>query len=366
MKFSCSQKDFSSAVTNVQRAVSAKTNLPALEGILIKASDSCVELCGYDLEIGITTFISCNVAKKGEIVVSAKLLGDIVRRLPENTVDIETDDKMIIYIKSGQAQYQLVGISSEEYPELPKVEKMDEIKIKSGLLKNMIKQTIFAISDNFSKPIYTGSLFDIENNILKIISVDGYRMAIRQEAIECSTTNKFVIPGKTLSEILKLTCDDENNIEIIIGQRHAIFKIENYSIISRLIEGNFIDYKTTIPPENKTEIIINTRGLIAAVERMSLLTSEKIQSPIRCMVEDTQVKLFCSTSIGRANDAMSADVKGENVEIGLNSKYLLDALKNSETDEIKLQLNGSLTPMKIIPVQGDAFLYLVVPMRFKQ
>jgi len=366
MKFSCNQKDFSTAVTNVQRAVSTKTNLPSLEGILIRAEDERIILCGYDLEIGITTFINCNVIEKGELVVSAKLLGDIVRRLPENTVDIETDEKMIIYIKSGQAEYQIVGISSEEYPDLPRVEKMDDIVIKSGILKNMIKQTIFAVSDNFSKPIYTGSLFEIDNNLLKIISVDGYRMAIRQEVIDCNKTNKFVVPGKTLSEILKLSSDEEKEIEIIIGQRHAIFKIDNYSIISRLIEGNFIDYKTTIPPEVKTEIIINTRGLIAAVERMSLLTSDKIQSPIRCMVEDSQIKLFCSTSIGRANDAMPANIDGENVEIGLNSRYLLDALKNSDTDEIRLQLNGSLTPMKIIPVKGDSFLFLVVPMRFKQ
>lgn len=366
MKFSCNQKDFSAAVTNVQRAVSTKTNLPALEGILIKAEEGKITLCGYDLEIGITTFIECNVQEKGEIVVSAKLLGEIVRRLPENTVDIKTDEKMIVYINSGQAEYNIVGISSEEYPELPKVEEMENISINSNIIKTMIKQTIFAISDDLTKPIYTGSLFDIENNLLKIVSVDGFRMAIRQETISCDKNSKFVVPGKTLSEILKLITDDENNVDIIIGQRHAVFKIENYSIISRLIEGNFLDYKTTVPPDKKTEIVINTRSFIAAVERMSLLTSDKIQSPIRCVVEDTQVKLFCSTAIGKANDAIAADINGENVEIGLNCRYLLDALKNTETDEVKIQLNGSLTPMKIVPIEGDSFLFLVVPMRFKQ
>lgn len=366
MKFSCNQKDFSAAVTNVQRAVSAKTNLPALEGILIKAEEGKITLCGYDLEIGITTFIKCNVQEKGEIVVSAKLLGEIVRRLPENTVDIKTDEKMIVYINSGQAEYNIVGISSEEYPELPKVEEMENISINSNIIKTMIKQTIFAISDDLTKPIYTGSLFDIENNLLKIVSVDGFRMAIRQETISCDKNSKFVVPGKTLSEILKLITDDEKSVDIIIGQRHAVFKIENYSIISRLIEGNFLDYKTTVPPDKKTEIVINTKSFIAAVERMSLLTSDKIQSPIRCVVEDTQVKLFCSTAIGKANDAIAANINGENVEIGLNCRYLLDALKNTETDEVKIQLNGSLTPMKIVPIEGDSFLFLVVPMRFKQ
>lgn len=366
MKFSCNQKDFSSAVTNVQRAVSTKTNLPALEGILIKAEDGKITLCGYDLEIGITTFIECNVQEKGEIVVSAKLLGDIVRRLPENTVNIETDEKMIVYINSGKAEYNIVGISSEEYPELPRVEEMEKISINGNIIKSMIKQTVFAISDDLTKPIYTGSLFDIENNMLKIVSVDGFRMAVRQETINSEQNSKFVVPGKTLSEILKLTSDEENDVEIIIGQRHAVFNIENYSIISRLIEGNFLDYKSTIPAENKTEIVINTRSFIAAVERMSLLISDKIQSPIRCVVDDTQVKLFCSTAIGKANDSITANINGENVEIGLNCRYLLDALKNTETDEVKVQLNGSLTPMKIVPIQGDSFVFLVVPMRFKQ
>ena len=366
LKFSCNQKDFSSAVTNVQRAVSTKTNLPALEGILIKAEEGRITLCGYDLEIGITTFIECNVQEKGEIVVSAKLLGEIVRRLPENTVNIETDEKMIVYINSGLAEYNIVGISSEEYPELPKVEEMENISINSNILKTMIKQTIFATSDDLTKPIYTGSLFDIENNLMKIVSVDGFRMAVRQETISCDKNSKFVVPSKTLSEILKLITDEEKNVEIIIGQRHAVFKVENYSIISRLIEGNFLDYKTTIPPDNKTEIVINTRNFISAVERMSLLTSDIIQCPIRCVVEDTQVKLFCSTAIGKANDSILAEISGEYVEIGLNCRYLLDALKNTETDEIKIQLNGSLTPMKIVPIQGDSFLFLVVPMRFKQ
>lgn len=366
MKFSCQQKDFSTAITNVQRAVSTKSNTPALEGILIKAKDNKITLCGYDLEIGITTFIDCNVQQEGEVVVSAKLLGDIVRRLPENIVDIETDNRLIVYIKSGQADYQIVGISSDEYPDLPNVDKMDNLSIKSDILKTMIKQTIFAISDDPSKPIYTGSLFDIDNNELRIVSIDGYRMAIRKEKIGFEKTSKFVVPGKTLGEVLKLITDEQKQVEITIGQRHAVFKIENYSIVTRLIEGNFLDYKSTIPPEAKTEAILNTRSFISSVERMSLLTSDKIQSPIRCMVDDSCVKMSCSTAIGKANDSISASVNGENVEIGLNNKYLLDALKNSETDKVRIEFNGSLTPIKILPTKGDSFLFLVVPMRFKQ
>lgn len=363
MKIKCSQKELSAALSNVQRAVATKTSLPALEGILLKAKENQISLCGYDLEIGIKTEIDATVEEDGEIVVSAKLLCDIVRKLPENTVSIETDQRLITYISSGQADYQIVGISAGEYPELPKFEEMEKITIKSNLLKNMIKQTIFAVSDDLSKPIYTGSLFDIEDNIFKIISVDGYRMAIRQETIDCSKNSKFVVPGKTLSEILKLTSDEESNVEIIIGQRHSIFNVDGYSIISRLIEGSFIDYKTTIPPGAKTKIIINTKDFIGAVERMSLLTSDKLQSPIRFTVEENEVKLYCSTAIGKANDTINTDIDGEQVEIGFNNRYLLDALRNTDSDEIKLELNGSLTPMKIVPTKGDSYLFLVVPMR---
>ena len=224
----------------------------------------------------------------------------------------------------------------------------------------MIKQTIFAVSDDMTKPVYTGSLFELKNNVFKIVSIDGFRVAIRQEAVSCGISSKFIIPGKTLSEILKLVSDDEKDTSVTLGKRHAVFRIENYSIITRLIEGNFLDYNSAIMPGAKTELRVNTRNLISAVERMSLLNSDKIQSPIRCMVYDTQVKLSCSTSVGKANDSIDAKISGENVEIGLNNRYLLEALKNTETDEVKIQLNGSLSPIKIMPVEGDSFLFLVV------
>lgn len=363
MKITCSQSKLSEAVTNVQRAVSTKTSIAALEGILIRAQENKITLCGYDLEIGITTSIDANVIESGDIVVSAKLLSDIVRRLPEETVNISTDEKLITYITSGNADYKIVGINSYQFPEIPSFDTIDEINIKNGLLKNMIKQTLFAVSDNFSKPIYTGSLFDIENNEFSIVSVDGFRMAIRKEKTDCTKNSRFVVPGKALSEIIKLNSDEEKDTQIIIGQRHAIFKIENYSIFTRLIEGTFLDYKATIPSESKTELPVGTRELINSVERMSLLTSEKIKSPIRFLVSDNKIKLSCSTAMGKATDVINSTVAGPDVEIGFNNRYVLDALRNTDTDIVKLQLNGPLTPMKIIPTQGDSFLFLIVPMR---
>ncbi len=363
MRFKCMRSDLSSAVGNVSRAVSAKATIPALEGVLIKAYHNTLEISGYDLEIGIVTQMEATVAEEGEVVVSARLFNDIIRKLPEEIVNIETDDRMITYIKSGAADYQIVGINSAEYPELPNVDELNSFDIKAELLKNMIRQTVFAVSDNMAKPIYTGSLFEIEDHIFRIVAVDGFRMAIREENVDCDIHTKFVVPGKTQNEILKLITDNDKDVSLKIGQRHIMLKIENYSIISRLIEGNFLDYKTTVPKTASTEFVMNTRILASAVDRMSLLTNEKIQSPVRCTITADQIKLACSTTVGRANDMIPASVRGNDVEIGFNNRYLLDALKNAETDEIKVMLNGSLSPMIIKPVQGDSFTFLVVPMR---
>lgn len=363
MKFTVMRSDIVQAVQNVSRAVSTKTTLPALEGILIKAYDNTLTLSGYDLELGITTTVEASVSIQGEIVVGAKLFAEIVKKLPEEIVTFETDERMIIYINSGNADYQIVGISSMEYPELPTFEATDEIKISAGVLKNMIKQTIYAVSDNIAKPIYTGSLFEIKDKEMRIIAVDGYRMAIRQENIDSESDNRFIVPGKMQSEILKLINDDEKEVSIIVGQRHVIFTVDTYSVISRLIEGNFLDYRTTVPKSEDTTLRINTRALINAVERMSLLTNDRVQSPVRFSITQDEIRLSCRTAVGRANDVISVSTIGKDVEIGFNNKYLLDALRNTECDEVKLILNGGLSPMIVKPVEGEDFLFLVVPMR---
>ena len=363
MKISCLRTDLANAVSNVSRAVSTKAAIPALEGVLIKAYGDSLNISGYNLEIGITTDIDATIQAEGEIVVSAKLFLDIVKRLPEEVVMIETDERMVTYITCGHVDYQIVGMSSVEYPDLPSFEQTDIITVNAKTLRDMIRQTVYAVSENNAKPIYTGSLFEIEDKLLKIVAIDGYRMAIRSENVESDSKNEFVVPGKTQLEVLKLLNDDEESVDIIIGQRHITFRVKNYRVISRLIEGTFIDYNTTIPTETQTEVVINTRTIINAVERMSLLNNDRIQSPVRCNFANDEIRLACASAVGRANDCISVSVMGEPVEIGFNNKYLLDALKNTDTDEIKLVLNGPLKPMIVKPVKGDSFLSIVVPMR---
>jgi len=362
MKINVLRTDLANAVGNVSRAVAAKASIPALEGILIKAYDQKLSISGYDLEIGMTTTIDATVQQQGEIVVSAKLFAEIVRKLPEEIVCIETDERMITYITSGQADYQIVGMSSVEYPDLPVFEETNSFEIKGDLLKEMIRQTVYATSDNMARPIYTGSLFEIKDKIFKIVAIDGYRMAIRQENVDSDIDAKFVVPGKTQQEVLKLI-NDENIVNISIGQRHIMFRINNYTVVSRLIEGVFLDYKANLPKDAKTEIIVNTRKIINAVDRMALLNNDKIQSPVRCNIGNDEIRLSCSSAVGKANDVISAPVMGEEVLIGFNNRYLLDALKNIDCDEVKIILNGSVAPMIIKPIKGEEFINLVVPMR---
>ncbi|MDO4830093.1 MAG: DNA polymerase III subunit beta [Clostridia bacterium] len=363
MKFSCFRTDIVNAISNVSRAVSSKASIPALEGVLIKGYGEKLNISGYDLEIGMTTDIDATIQEEGEFVIKAKLILDIVRKMPEEIITVETDDKMVVNVKSGSADFNIIGMSSVEYPDLPTFEQTDGITLQSKILRDMIRQTVYAVSDNTSKPIYTGSLFEIENGIFRIVAIDGYRMAVRSENVDSQSKNSFVVPGKTQLEVLKLLTDDDENVDIIIGQRHIAFQINSYRVISRLIEGTFIDYKTTIPNDTKTELIISTRSLIDSVERMALLNNDRIQSPVRCRFADDEIKLSCASAVGRANDEISVQIIGEDVEIGFNNRYMLEALKNTDTDEIRMILNGPIAPIIIKPVKGDSFLSIVVPMR---
>ena len=365
MKFTVNKSDITEAVSNIQRAVSTKTSIPALEGILLSATETGLELCAYDLELGITTVIPAFVMEPGKAVLSAKLFSDIVRRTPAETVTVSVDEKNMATLESGYSRFSIIGIPAEEFPELPKLSDSTQISLPGALLKSMIRQTLFAIAESDAKPIHQGSLFSLENGILDVVSVDGYRQAVRREPVDFSEDLSFVVPGKTLSELLKLIKDSEEPVEISAGRRHILFKIDNYTVISSLLEGEFLNYKAAIPPESQTEVVLKTREAIDSVERVSLLITDRLKSPIRCLFDNNEVKLNCTTSMGRASDQLDVEMTGQSVEIGFNNRYLLEALRNTECDEVKVQLGGPLSPMKVVPKEGDSFLFLVLPVRLK-
>ena len=365
MKFTVNKSDITEAVGNIQRAVSTKTSIPALEGILLGAGEAGLELCAYDLELGITTVIPAFVVEPGRAVLSAKLFSDIVRRTPAETITITVDEKNMATLESGYSRFSIIGIPAEEFPELPKLTDSTQFSMAGSVLKSMIRQTLFAIAESDAKPIHQGSLFNLENGMMDVVSVDGYRLAVRREPVEFSDSLDFVVPGKTLSEILKLIKETDDPVEISAGRRHILFKIDNYTVISSLLEGEFLNYKAAIPPESQTEVVLKTREAIDSVERVSLLITDRLKSPVRCLFGENEIKLNCTTSMGRASDQIDVEMTGQSVEIGFNNRYLLEALRNTECDEVKVQLGGPLSPMKVVPKEGDSFLFLVLPVRLK-
>ena len=365
MKFTVNKSDITEAVGNIQRAVSTKTSIPALEGILLGADENGLELCAYDLELGITTVIPAFVTEPGKAVLSAKLFSDIVRRTPAETITVTVDEKNMATLESGYSRFSIIGIPAEEFPELPKLSDSTQFSLAGSLLKSMIRQTLFAIAESDAKPIHQGSLFNLENGMMDVVSVDGYRLAVRREPVEFSDSLDFVVPGKTLSEILKLIKETDDPVEISAGRRHILFKIDNYTVISSLLEGEFLNYKAAIPPESQTEVVLKTREAIDSVERVSLLITDRLKSPVRCLFNENEIKLNCTTSMGRASDQIDVEMTGQSVEIGFNNRYLLEALRNTECDEVKVQLGGPLSPMKVVPKEGDSFLFLVLPVRLK-
>ncbi len=367
MNILCEKSELIEAVGNVQRAVSTKASLPALEGILLKAQGNNLYLAGFDMELGISTTIPATVREPGEIVLSARMFGDIVRKMPGEQLSIVADNKYNTIIRSDVTEFAIMGMTAADYPDIPKVEDGVSFAMDQAVLKSMIRQTIFAVAaPTDPRPIYTGTKFEIEPDCLRLVSVDGYRLAMRCEPMNNDATLDFVVPGKTLQEILKLLKDEEKPCSLIVGRRHIIFEIDGYAVISRLLDGEFMAYDKIISPDVTSTVYVNARAFTDAVDRVSLVINDRLKSPLVCEFREDSISVSCSTPLGSANDSIFAKIEGENEDIGFNSRFLLDALKYSESDEVRIELAGALKPMKILPKEGNSFLFLVLPVRLKK
>lgn len=367
MKFSCEKSALLSAVLTASQAVYTKSTVPSLESLLIETGMN-VEISGYDLKTGIRTKIDAEVSERGEILINAKLLGDIVRKLPDDIVTVESDKNFKIKIICGMSEFNITGSSSEEYPELPSIDQHQSLVIPQGFIKEMISQTLFAVSDSEARPVHTGSLFEVSGNVLTIVSVDGYRLALRRERIKDSqmTECSFVVPGSALSEIEKIAADSEEPVKISVGAKHIMFVMGNTMLVSRRLEGEFLNYKQAIPQQSKYSLIAKRRNLINCIERVSLIINDRLKSPVRCVFEDGVVKMATITALGQASDECVIEGNGEELEIGFNNKYLLDALKAVPDDEVRILLNSGVSPCMIVPSgDTDNFLYMILPVRLK-
>lgn len=367
MKLTCEKHFLQAAVAVASRAAASKSPIPSLEGLLLEAGND-LRVTGYDLKKGIYSSIEAEVREPGSVVLEAKLFGEMVRRMPDGMVSIESDEKGMTVVKCGKTEFSFMGMDPDDYPELPSVDGLRTYTIAQKTIKSMINQSIFAVSDNDSRPVYTGSKFEIEDGVLTLVSVDGYRLALRREKIEGDEgTDEFIVPGAALSDLERICpSDGEENVRISVGGNHVSFSVGKTVIVTRRLEGDFLNYRKAVPENFKYEINVNRGELLRAVDRVSLIVDEKTKNPVRMSFDDGIINCVCVTPIGKAEDVCISSGNGDGIEIGFNDKYIMEALKAAPADEITVGLNTGSSPCVISPADGgDGFKYMILPIRLK-
>ena len=365
MNFSCEKYVLQTACATASRAAASKSPIPALEGLLIQAGDD-IRVTGYDLKKGIYTSLEADIKESGSVVVGARLFGEMMRRLPDGIVSISTDVNNNVNVRCGKSEFNFMGISAQDYPEMPEVDPVNKIALPRKILAEMINQTIFAVSDNDVRPIYTGTLFEVNGDELTLVSVDGYRLALRREKLESAQMENcsFVVPGSALGDVERICSDSEEQVEISVGSKHISFSIGGTVVISRRLEGEFLNYKKSIPESFKYILKVERSELMSTIDRVSLIVSERNSSPVRMSINDGSIHCLCVTPIGRAEDTCICEGDGEGMEIGFNDRYMKDALKASGKDELNICLNSPSSPCIIKAADGsDSFTYMVLPVR---
>ena len=366
MKFSCEKYLLQAACNIAARAAASKSPIPALEGLQISAADRLL-IKGYDLKKGIVTGLEADIAERGVVVVGARLFGEMIRRLPDGIVTVSSDEKDNITVRCGKSQFNILGISAEDYPELPSFDPVNSIRLPQHILKDMINKTIFAVSTDEMRPIYTGTLFEVEEQRLTLVSVDGYRLARRTEKLEDSRLESctFVVPGSALSDVEKICTDEqEGEVAISVGARHISFEIGDTVVVTRRLEGEFLNYRRSIPDTFEYEIKVDRAEFIASIDRVSLIVSEKNASPVRMTIGDGTIDCLCVTPIGRAEDVCTCEGNGGGLLIGFNDRYMKDALKAAGKDTLKLCVSSAASPCIIKAADGsEDFTYMVLPVR---
>lgn len=366
MKFECEKSLLASAIEGVSRAITNRSAIPVLEGIYLKAEGFNLTLTGYDMEMGITTTIECNVLVPGETVLEAKLLLSMVSRMPAGDVRIELTDEGQAIISGGVAEFEIPALNASDYPSLPVTGADNTMTIPTSMMRELIEKTIYAVSQDDKKPAHTGELFVIEPGSLTIVALDGYRLAIIQRDVECTRDIRIIIPAKTLQELLKIMGGPDDPVKIDANRRYVVFTTNGYTIMSRLIEGDFLNYESVIPKDKRTRVTVDCKTFINTIERASLIITERLKNPLRITFAEDKITVRCQTPLGKVVDEFPpVAMTGDPVEIGFNNRYLLDAMRYSKCERMVLEINGPLSPVKILPEDGKDFIYLVLPVRFK-
>ncbi len=373
MKFVVEKDKLLKAVNSVAKAVAVRTTTPILEGILIQTNDNNdIKLTCYDQELGIEYIIQdCDVQEQGAIVVNATMFGEIIRKLPDADISIEVNNKNLLVIECESSLYKLATMNADEYPELPEFTIENTVTIEQNTLKEMITKTIFAISIEENRPIFTGCLFEIKNNILNVVAVDGFRLAWKQKNLTDSVKDfSAVIPGRTLSEVNKIIADSLDTVKIGVSKNQALFEIENCKIVTRLLEGEFLNYSKVIPENWETRVRVNRALIMNCFDRISLISSSSIEKekkyPVKINVDTKGIKISCTNQTGDAKEELIVTTEGKELEAGFNPKYFLDVLRNIDDEEVYIDFGTAISPCIVRSVEDDGdYKYMILPIRLK-
>lgn len=371
MKLICQKDILLKALNSVIKAVASKTTMPILEGILIQTNHNEIKFTSYDLEIGIEYIMQAQIEEQGSTVVNAIMFSEIIRKLPDTEINITVNEKNLLVIECEGSLYKLATMNPDEFPELPKISIENSIQIEQNTLRNIIRKTIFAVSMEENRPIFTGCLFEIINNKLNVVAIDGFRLAWNSTYLT-EKTNDFsaVIPGKTLNEVNKIILDSFDPITIGIAKNQALFEMENCKIVTRLLDGEFLNYANVIPENWETRVRANKNTLQDCFERVSLISASSTEKekkyPVKVCVDIGKVTISCTNQTGDAKEELYVATEGKNLEAGFNPKYFLDVLKVIEDEEIFIDFGSNISPCVVRPIDEGDYTYMILPIRLKE
>lgn len=371
MNIKCNLKELINGLNIVSKTSISKTTMPILEGVLIEAHNNILKLTTNDLEIGTEHTMDCNVIEEGKTVVDIKTLNEIIRKIEDEEVEILVEDNLFV-LKSVNGIFKLATMNANEYPKLPIFNIENSISINQKIFKDMIKRSLFAVSTDENRPIYNGALLKVESNILTIVAVDGFRLALRKNVSNENINDfKVIIPGKVLSELLKVLSDEEESkVKIGVNKNQALFEMGRSILVSRIIEGDFLNYNTIIPDSYETKVKVKTKNLLDSFERVALFAKENKEkdrkAPLKMNIGIDGIVLSCVSEAGDAKEGVQAVVEGKDIEIGFNPRYIIDALKVIDDNEIYIEFTSSISPVLIKPVNTKEYIYVVLPIKLRQ
>lgn len=367
MKFTCSQQTLAKALNTVSKAVSTRTTLPILKGILLEAkADGTLILTASDLEISIQKKVEAEVQQEGSVVVISKLFGDIIRKLPNEDISIEETEDNNILIKTNSSEFTVMSLPVDEFPKIgEKEENTEALVFNRDIFKDMVRKTSFAASIDESKGILVGILTEINEESINMVSLDGFRLALAKEKMKSVNKRKFIISAKIMNEISKIVSDDDSDsdINILLGEKKSVFNIGNTEVVLRLMEGEFIKYRDIIPTDGTIKVIIGKEILLESIERASLLAKEGKNNLIKMTLKNDLLTVTSRSEEGNVKEQIVMEKTGEDLEIGFNSKFVIDVLKVIDDEEISMIFKTGTSPCVVRPVEGDAYEYLILPVR---